>query len=79
MKFIGRANAWPSFMGKYQTEQSGERWMPQDVEAAAELAAAALQHDYVDFDRPAFYELLNEPHWSFYETPHLATHALLRR
>lgn len=64
--------AFPDFIGEYETEQSkrdsGGRHhhaLPENLDAAAELTAAVLEHNYSDFDRPAFYEAQNEPHWSF--------------
>jgi len=66
----GHHNGFPEFMGKYLTlqaarEKKKQDWIPRNLDAAAELSAAALQHDYNDFDRPAFYEPVNEPHWSY--------------
>ncbi|MFC1763302.1 hypothetical protein ACFL6U_14640 [Planctomycetota bacterium] len=68
----GSHNAFPEYMGKYQTAQSDDEWLPLNMEAAAELSVATMLYNYVEFDRPAFYELINEPHWSFYGTTHLA-------
>ena len=42
------------------------RYIPTNLEAAAELSAHILKWDYQDFERPVYYELVNEPHWSFW-------------
>ena len=72
----GQHNAYPAFMGKFTNEQAikGDRaeYIPKNIDAAAELAAAVLLYGYSDFDRPAYYEPINEPHWSFYGDQHLA-------
>jgi len=74
--YHGNHNEYPEFMGKYVTETSEYRgepeYLPENIEAAAELAAAVLRHVYTDFDRPVWFEPLNEPHWSFWSDPHLA-------
>lgn len=71
----GHHNAFPEFMGTWTTpqaqrEEKRQEHVPENIEAAAELSAAALRHDYNDFDRPAFYEPVNEPHWSFPDREH---------
>ena len=71
-------NAYPVFMGEVTTketrnvgEQGGGKtgfhaeFYPKNIEAAAELAAAVLNYRYTDFNRPAYFEPVNEPHWSF--------------
>ncbi len=72
----GQHNAYPGFIGKFTNEQAvkGDRaeYIPKSIDAAAELAAAVLLYGYSDFDRPAYYEPINEPHWSFYGDQHLA-------
>ncbi|RME93837.1 MAG: beta-agarase, partial [Verrucomicrobia bacterium] len=72
----GAHNAFPEFMGRYATKQSSAgdhpQYIPQNLEAAAELSAAVLKYAHTDFDRPRYYEPINEPHWSFYKDPHLA-------
>jgi hypothetical protein len=74
--YHGNHNEYPAFMGRYVTatsEYEGEQeHLPENLEAAAELAAAVLRHVYTDFDRPVWFEPLNEPHWSFWSDPHLA-------
>ncbi|MFD2255969.1 beta-agarase [Luteolibacter algae] len=70
-------NAYPEFMGKYETPESAQegshaQYIPKDIEAAAELSARILKHGFTDFTRPAYYELVNEPHWSFFKDQHLA-------
>lgn len=71
----GHHNGFPEFMGKWTTEQAQrekgkQEWVPKNIRAAAELSAAALRYDHNDFDRPAFYEPVNEPHWSFPDKEH---------
>lgn len=73
----GAEGAYPEFMGVFETEQSQQggdhkKTLPENLEAAAELAAAVMEHDYTDFDRPRFFEPINEPHWSFTGEQHLA-------
>ncbi len=84
----GRTNAYPEFMGVHATESANKGnspcRLPENVAAAAELAAAVLRHGFTDFDRPAWYELINEPHWSYWRGEHLAnwhtaTRAAVRR
>lgn len=72
----GQHNAFPEFMGKYvSTEAAREdrpEYLPENIEAAANFSAAALRHLFTDFDRPAYYEPVNEPHWSYWRGDHLA-------
>lgn len=72
----GNHNAYPEFMGRHFKGSSDyhgtPEYIPENIEAAALLAAAVLKFGYSDFDRPAFYEPLNEPHWEFFNDPHLA-------
>ena len=72
----GRHNGFPTWMGTFFTEQvkneGGTEYLPENLAASAEVAAETLKHGYTDFDRPAFYEPLNEPHWSYHGTEHLA-------
>ncbi len=70
-------NAYPEFMGQWTTEASANdphhsETLPQDIVAAAELAAGVIEYGFNDFDRPRFFEPINEPHWSFFREPHLA-------
>ncbi len=71
----GNHNAFPEFMGQYTTEESQKGGHPEHIpvnaDAAAELAAYVMAYGYNDFDRPAYYEPLNEPHWSFFGDPKL--------
>ena len=73
----GHHNAFPEFMGQHLSEAAVRskkpEHLPENVEAAAELSAATLRHLFTDFDRPAYYELINEPHWSYWRGEHLAT------
>ena len=72
----GHRNQFPDFMGVYQTEtaakQPDSQKLPKNIQAAAEFAATALRLRYTDFDRPAFYEPINEPHWSYPRDHHMA-------
>lgn len=72
----GEHNAYPEFMGTFfkgESEHHGtSEYLPENMDAAAELAAAVLKHGYTDFDRPAYFEPLNEPHWEFWSDQHLA-------
>ncbi|MCM2369168.1 beta-agarase [Aporhodopirellula aestuarii] len=73
----GHHNAFPEYMGRFETKDSVSdpkhaQFLPQNIEAAALLSAAVLRFDFNDFDRPKFYEPVNEPHWSFPKTQHLA-------
>ena len=72
----GNHNAYPDFMGQHFKGSSDyhgtPEYIPENIEAAALLAAAVLKFGYSDFDRPAFFEPLNEPHWEFFNDQHLA-------
>lgn len=72
----GSHNAFPAFMGRVSTPDAEKakkpQAMPGNLDAAAELSAAVMAECYTDFDRPRFYEPVNEPHWSFTGDPHLA-------
>ncbi|MEN1677984.1 MAG: beta-agarase [Planctomycetota bacterium] len=74
----GRGLDFPDFMGRFSTPEADrdshavKHYLPGYTDAAAELAAAALEYGYTDFDRPAYYEPINEPHWSFISDEHLA-------
>ena len=69
----GQHNAFPDFMEKWTTDQASKakkpESLPANLDAAAELSAAVLKHGYTDFDRPTFYEPVNEPHWSMWRDP----------
>lgn len=60
-----RHDAYPSFMEQYTIDDSGE-YYPVNNEAAAEMVAILLKHRYTDFQRPTYFELVNEPHWKFW-------------
>jgi hypothetical protein len=60
-----RHNAFPDFFSKIVTPQSGDQWIPSNLDAATELTTNLLQYKWNDFFRPAYFELVNEPHWSF--------------
>ncbi|MEN8862245.1 MAG: beta-agarase [Lentimonas sp.] len=72
----GNHNAYPEYMGQYALEGANyhgkTEWVPENIDAAVELAAAVFKYNYNDFDRPKFYEPLNEPHWKFFGDPHFA-------
>lgn len=72
----GNHNAYPAYMGKHFQDDADyhgtPEWIPENIDAAAELAAAVMKYNYTDFDRPKYYEPLNEPHWKFFADPHLA-------
>lgn len=69
-------NAYPEFMGRHVSKAASRDktpcTLPEDIDAAAELAAGVLRYGYTDFNRPAFFELINEPHWSYWAESHLA-------
>lgn len=71
-----KPNAFPAFLGVYETKAAAHDKepcrLPGNIAAAAELTALTLHYKYTDFDRPAFYELINEPHWSYCADEHLA-------
>jgi hypothetical protein len=86
----GRANAYPEFMGHYILPQAGDPdkaetfRVPQNIDAAAEMAAAVMRDRYTGFDRPHYYEPVNEPHWAYWDDLHfaqwhVATRAAVRR
>ncbi|MFG0254969.1 MAG: beta-agarase [Rhodopirellula sp. JB053] len=73
----GQHNAFPEYMGKFTTDESvrdpkHEEFLPKNIDAAAYLSAAVLKFGFNDFERPSYYEPVNEPHWSFPKTQHLA-------
>ena len=72
----GQHNAYPEYMGKYQLEgaeyHGTPEWIPENIDAAAELAANVLKYAYTDFDRPRYFEPLNEPHWKYFVDQHFA-------
>lgn len=61
----GAHNSYPTYMGKTQTKSSDTEFFPKNHQASAELAATVLRYSYTDFDRPKWFEPVNEPHWSF--------------
>ncbi|MDZ8120329.1 hypothetical protein [Pontiella agarivorans] len=72
----GNHNAYPAYMGKHMQEGADyhgtPEWIPENIDAAAQLAADIFLHNYTDFDRPKYFEPLNEPHWKYFVDPHLA-------
>lgn len=82
----GLSREYPVYMGEHTTPQAErdnhkhKHVLPGDPVAAAEYAAVALEAGYSDFDRPAFFEPINEPHWSFVSSEQLAAwHTETRR
>jgi len=80
----GQHNGFPPFMGEFYSEHLAKKdkkeYLPENIAASAELAAVVMAEGYTDFDRPRFYEPLNEPHWSYHGTQHLADwHVAVRR
>ncbi|WP_297086571.1 T9SS type A sorting domain-containing protein [uncultured Draconibacterium sp.] len=55
-------NAYPDFIDKYIKDGSTESF-PENADAAAEMAAYTLKYAYSDFQRPKYFELVNEPDW----------------
>lgn len=72
----GDHNAFPEYMGKYVTKDSvgpgHSEYIPENIEAASQLSADVMKYNYSNFDRPRYYEPLNEPHWSFFNDQHFA-------
>ena len=58
-------NAYPDFRPKYSADGSSES-LPENNDAAAEMAAYTLKYAYSDFQRPQYFELVNEPDWRFW-------------
>lgn len=84
-------SAFPDFIGELHNEQTKKdsqhgphnHALPGGFDAASELTAAVLEHGYNDFDRPTYYEPMNEPHWAFIGSDeladwHLKTHQAVR-
>ena len=61
--------AYPDFMEKYQLQDAGNDEFPLNNDAAAEMIAYYLKYNYTDFQRPATFELVNEPHWKYWSDP----------
>jgi len=67
-----RREAFPDFFAKTTTPQSGDDWIPTNIEAASELTSNLIQYKWNSFFRPAYFELVNEPHWSYIGNQHFA-------
>jgi hypothetical protein len=71
-----KPNGFPTFMGDYLSKAAAREkepcHLPANLAAAAQLTAATLRWGFTDFNRPAFYELINEPHWSYWKDAQLA-------
>lgn len=61
--------AYPSFMEKYQIEGGENDEFPSNNDAAAEMIAFYLKYAFTDFQRPATFEPVNEPHWRYWSDP----------
>ncbi len=59
-------DAYPDFMPKYSIPDAGDDLFPTNNDAAAEMVAYYLQHNFTDFQRPSTFELVNEPHWRYW-------------
>lgn len=59
-------NSYPNFMEQYTFDDAHDQYFPVNNDAAAELAANVLKYAYTDFQRPSYFELVNEPHWRFW-------------
>ncbi|MFY0627688.1 MAG: T9SS type A sorting domain-containing protein [Reichenbachiella sp.] len=73
-----RHTAFPDFMETYTKPDEEDETYPTNNDAAAEVVAHILKYKYSDFQRPSFFELVNEPHWKFWDDPlfaefHVAT------
>ncbi len=61
-----RHSAYPDFMETYTKEGKEDEKYPVNNEAAAEMVAHMLKYNYTDFQRPSYFELVNEPNWRFW-------------
>ena len=73
----GGKQSYPAFMGEHFSEHAKKAGghahaLPENVEAAAELAAVAFKYGYNELLRPEFFEPINEPHWSYFSGTRLA-------
>ncbi|WP_075590806.1 T9SS type A sorting domain-containing protein [Labilibacter marinus] len=57
------SDPYPDYMDLYTVDGTKGHKFPSNAESAAELISAVLKYNFTDFQRPAFYELMNEPHW----------------
>lgn len=53
-------DAYPDFMEQWGVDESDK--FPVNTDASAEMVAYMLKHRYTDFQRPTYFELVNEPH-----------------
>ncbi len=53
---------YPDFMDLF-ADPDGHTY-PNKPDAGAEIISTILKHGFTDFQRPAYYEIMNEPHWS---------------
>ena len=72
----GGKDTYPEFLGRYYSAAARKddhaHSLPENLAAAAELAAAVFKHGFSDLDRPEFFEPINEPHWSYFKDQKLA-------
>lgn len=66
-------NAYPDFMDKY-TKAGSDQEFPVNNDAAAEMVAYTLKYAYTDFQRPKYFELVNEPDWRFWSDQRFIDH-----
>lgn len=73
-----RHDAYPSWMSQWSADNDQDNVgalngkvhsYPVNTKAAAELAAYLYKYGMTDFQRPAFYEIDNEPHWAYWGEP----------
>lgn len=61
--------AYPAFMPQTTTTEAGNAGkLPNNTQAAAELAVALLKYNFTEWMRPTTFEPINEPHWSINNT-----------
>ncbi|MGQ1783715.1 MULTISPECIES: T9SS type A sorting domain-containing protein [unclassified Saccharicrinis] len=60
-------DGYPDYMDQYTVDGSAGHKYPSNAESAAELISTILKYGHTDFQRPAYYELMNEPHWKHYD------------
>ncbi|MFC2113677.1 hypothetical protein ACFLTA_10450, partial [Bacteroidota bacterium] len=52
---------YPSFMPKYKAPEMENESFPDNIDAAAEMTVTFLKYGFNDWNRPAMYEIVNEP------------------
>ncbi len=56
-----RFRGYPSFMPKYKAPGNENESFPDNIDAAAEMTVTFLKYGFNDWNRPAMYEIVNEP------------------